>query len=156
MLTFRVLAYWQGAQCLLLESWHIGRELNAYTPRQMVWYSTHWYYTDGVCMWQGLTFEVLAHWNITPQTHDMIFHPVILYWRCLFVAGLAPGSPVLIPSSTSLMLRSSERAASTIFIKSLGWLVQGANSQHPGHKAGPLPIEPRGRYSGHCRTYGRT
>ena len=28
-----------------------------------------------------LTFRVLPHWNITPQTLDMIFHPVTLYWH---------------------------------------------------------------------------
>ena len=28
-----------------------------------------------------LTFRVLPHWNIMPQTLDMIFHPVTLYWH---------------------------------------------------------------------------
>ena len=41
-------------------------------------------YLDGVSMWAGrsvLTFRVLPHWNITPQTFDMIFHQVTLYWH---------------------------------------------------------------------------
>ena len=28
-----------------------------------------------------LPFSVLLHWNISPETLDMIFHPVTLYWH---------------------------------------------------------------------------
>ena len=44
-----------------------------------------------------LTFRVLPHWNIKPRTHDMVFHPITLYWHRV--------TAVLIPSSTFLMLK---------------------------------------------------
>ena len=54
-----------------------------------------------------LTFRVLLYWNITPQTSDMIFHPVTLYWYWVdqfWVLALL--SQCWVPS---------ERAASSIF-----------------------------------------
>ena len=48
-------------------------------------------------------YRVLPHWNIKPQTFDMIFHPVTLYWHwaeqfCLGFGTLCPGSATLCPS----------------------------------------------------------
>ena len=48
-----------------------------------------------------LTVRVLPHWNITPQTHDVTFHSVTLYWHRT--------------NSAVSMLSANERTANTIF-----------------------------------------
>ena len=50
--------------------------------------------------------------------------------------------PVLIPSSSFLMLSAKRKSLKELFWKSLVWLVRGSNPQPPGHKADFLPTEP--------------
>ena len=68
----------------------IGPSLSAYrTSVCFIWVSCHFQQSSShITMESGcgrwsllLTFRVLPHWNIIPQTYDMIFYPVILYWH---------------------------------------------------------------------------
>ena len=86
-----------------------------------------------------LTFRVLPHWNITPQT----------LWHYI-----PPSHIVLTLSWPVLALLSkrwvpSERAASTIFIfKVFGMTWPGINLQPPGHKVDALPLSHCAGFSG--------
>ena len=44
-------------------------------------FSVIWWRCLDVAGSSMLNFRVLPHWNIPPETLDMIFHPVTLYWH---------------------------------------------------------------------------
>ena len=80
-----------------------------------------------------LTFRVLPHWNITPQTLDMISHPVTLYWHWADQFWLL--------ALLSYFWAPSERAASTIF-KVFGMTRPGTEPTTSRHKADALSTNP--------------
>ena len=80
-----------------------------------------------------LTFRVLPHWNITPQTlwHDIPPSHIILTLSW----------PVLALFSQCYFLYFRQAKEQLVpFLKSLVWPGLGSNPQPPGHKADAVPL----------------
>ena len=92
-----------------------------------------------------LTFRVLPHWNITPQT---LWHDI-------------PPSHIILTLSWPVLLNllNTERQAKeqqVPFLKSLVWSGRGSIPKPPGHKADALPLSHCAGNSVVCTWVGTT